>query len=112
VWKHGKRKNMLAHRAVYELHFGDIPNGMFVLHKCDNPSCVNIDHLELGDQKKNVQDCIARGRRVINRGRAKISFAVADRIRRSRKRGVELAKLYGLSKASISEIRHGKTWRR
>lgn len=52
-----------AHRLSWESARGPIPTGLKVLHICDNPRCVNIDHLFLGTQKDNIADCIAKGRR-------------------------------------------------
>jgi hypothetical protein len=55
-------KNMLVHRVVYEHTVGPIPDGMVVMHTCDNPSCCNPNHLRLGTQQDNVDDRIAKGR--------------------------------------------------
>lgn len=56
-----------AHIFSYEIHFGEIPKGLFILHSCDNPKCVNPDHLRAGTQKENVKD-------MIDRKRAKFGF--------------------------------------
>lgn len=56
-------KTVRAHRAYYEQYVGTIPDGLWVLHHCDNPMCVNPAHLYVGTQKDNERDKDARGRR-------------------------------------------------
>ena len=55
-------KTYLAHRFIWEKIRGKIPDGMCILHKCDNRSCVNLDHLFMGTQLDNMRDCVAKGR--------------------------------------------------
>lgn len=56
-------KTFYSHRLAYFMAHGGIGNGLFVLHHCDNPSCVRGDHLYAGTQRENVEDCMAKGRR-------------------------------------------------
>lgn len=55
-------KTKMSHRVAWELTNGPIPDGMLVLHSCDNPPCCNIEHLWLGTQKENMSDMIKKGR--------------------------------------------------
>lgn len=57
----GKRR-LGAHKVSYVLHRGSIDPGLVVMHTCDNPTCINPDHLQLGTVRDNVHDCIAKGR--------------------------------------------------
>lgn len=109
-----------AHRFAYEYTYGAIPNELKVLHKCDNPLCVNPNHLFLGTNKDNTQDMITKGRRFQpptkgeNNGNAKLSQENIDTIRNLYFSGVrqkELVKLFGISRSQISKIINFETWK-
>lgn len=55
---------ILSHRFSWIIHKGQIPNGLKILHKCDNRRCVNPNHLFLGTQLDNIRDMINKGRRI------------------------------------------------
>lgn len=112
-----------AHRASYVAFVGEIPEGLFVCHACDNPKCVRPDHLWLGTAKDNVRDMLDKGRgqkagRVYQQhGNAKLTREEAEEIRSaytSRKRSTarELSEKYGVTLYNIYHIWHGKTWKR
>jgi len=115
----GKRGRVeIASRVSWELSHGPIPDGMGVLHRCDNPSCVNPAHLFLGTQADNVADMYAKGRGNRPRGEAHTCarFTVDQvlSIRQSYAAGGisqrELGERYGVSHRAIGRLVAGKTW--
>jgi hypothetical protein len=105
-----------AHRVSYEISNGAIPTGLMVRHKCDNPSCVNPEHLAIGTALDNVHDRVARGRSADRRGErhplAKLNSVSVEHIRASPLPGKSLAEIFGVSQASVSLIRSNKRWSR
>ena len=75
AYENGKHELYTAHRTSYLAHIGAIPDGLCVLHKCDNRKCFNPDHLFLGTQKENMDDMDSKGRRV----KGKPSFVWQER---------------------------------
>lgn len=114
--KNGERK---AHRAAWVEENGPIPEGMWVLHKCDNPSCVNPKHLFLGTAKDNSDDMRNKGRAIYpGSGRqdgehnhnCKLTDEQVSQIREVYKwgSGPELAKQFGVSVYTIRAIIQGR----
>lgn len=106
-----------AHRASWQMHRGPIPAGMLVLHRCDNRSCVNPDHLFIGTQADNMRDMHAKGRGH-HKGpngeascHAKLNDRVIPAIRSDKRSGSIIASEYGVTKSTIDKIRRGDTWR-
>ena len=109
-----------AHRVSYILLVGDIPPDMNVLHSCDNPPCINPEHLFLGTDADNSQDMINKGRSKSARkgsenGRALVTEADVIEIRRLYNEGVmtisELARRYKLTWRPTQMIIDRITWR-
>lgn len=126
VMVNGKKKKISAHRASYTEFIGPIPDGMCVLHSCDNPPCVNPQHFFLGTKGDNNRDRHAKGRtatgdqiRHFNRRRgstnnkAKLTEDIIPEIRKHIAEGRSMRSLgiqYGVSAQSITAIRDGLTW--
>ena len=116
-------KTILVHRWVKQLVLGhEIPHLFVVRHTCDNPSCVNPDHLILGTQKDNIADREARNRRSPNitgskNSHAKLTENQVTTIRNEYMHGVRghgsvvLGKKYGVSDSVILDIVNRKTWK-
>lgn len=119
------RKTLAAHRVSYQIFVGEIPDGMFVCHRCDNPACVNPHHLFLGTHTDNMRDMCRKGRKKVSQAfmysgakgeknpHSKLTEAevIAIRANEGGHSRAELARQYGVSQVSISYIANKKTWR-
>lgn len=112
----------LAHRIAYIKHHGirvSEIKGLVVRHKCDNPACVNPNHLELGTQADNMRDAFKRGRNA--RGErvkhAKLTAELVAKIRaryvpKSQTDGLSaIAKEFGVTSSTIDKVVRNETWR-
>lgn len=130
---------LLAHRLSWEIHHGPIPDGLFVCHHCDNPTCVRPDHLFLGTTRDNARDMAAKGRQVFQRhperaarGARNGAYTRPDRVRRGAANGrarlgpaqvrliremspakscAELAREFGVAWSTVRRILSGEGWR-
>jgi hypothetical protein len=112
----GTRKNIYAHRLSYEIHKGPIPEGILVLHSCDNPRCVNPDHLSLGDSGDNLKDMAAKGRHLFGElnAQAKLTGRKVHAIHDAAARGStqkQIAERFGVGQMTICRILRGERWR-
>lgn len=124
-------KYRAAHRIAYILAHGPIPDGMFVCHRCDNPSCVNPEHLFLGTHQDNMDDCTRKGRHArgdrsgprlhpekMSRGEHRYNAKLTDdlvreirRLHQNGMRGRAIGKAFGITESAVSAIVHGKSWK-
>jgi hypothetical protein len=134
-WQRGKDKNgygtcgmgygdQRAHRSSYRVFKGSIPKGMFVCHHCDNPSCINPEHLFLGTNKDNILDASSKGRLAVGPDKRKGSLGEKNRKAKLNDDKVkcirflcdngykksEIANFFGVYKSSIESIARRKTW--
>ena len=107
-------KDRLAHRIIWEITHGPIKDGLFVCHKCDNPACVNVDHLFLGTQSDNMRDMTQKNRHPYplaeKHHRAKLTNEQVKEIRAAAESSKVLASIYGVTKRTILNVRHGYTY--
>lgn len=109
-------RDRAAHRVAWELANGPIPDGMFILHRCDRPTCVRPDHLFLGSIADNNRDARSKGRHAFGarHGHAVLTDLTVREIRQAVAGGalfVDLAARYGVSAHSVSDAAKGRTWR-
>jgi len=108
-----------AHRLSWEMHYGPIPDGLQILHHCDNRRCVRPDHLFLGTLNDNMADMVAKGRHADARGEANARSKLTRRdvlaIRQEYAQGQitqsSLAERYGVAISTIGHLLTGRSWR-
>jgi hypothetical protein len=103
-----------AHRVSYALAHLEAPADMFVLHRCDTPACVNPDHLFLGTHLDNMKDRSAKGRTPPQKGEtnnsSKLDTWDVICIRADRRAQKRIAADFGISQATVSEIKSRQRW--
>jgi hypothetical protein len=117
-------KVVLAHRMSYQIHVGVIPDNLLVLHKCDNPPCVNPEHLFVGTHQDNTDDMIAKGRgyrgneetrphgESCYNSKFKDGDIVSIRLRAAEgAKTKDLAKLYDVQESAIRKIITRTAWK-
>lgn len=112
-WNENK-KSIGAHRFSYIIHHGIIEDGIYVCHKCDTPLCVNPEHLFLGSHQDNMKDMTEKNRSYKGRGEkkhcSKLTNKQANEIRENPLSQSKLAKIYGVSQATIGRIKRGVSY--
>jgi DNA-binding transcriptional regulator YiaG len=118
-YKEGRGGMARAHRISYELNLGPIPAGLLVCHKCDNPGCINPNHLFLGTDKDNSDDKMKKGRfkKVYQRGEKNgQSKLTGDQVKEIRARLAAgeaqplIAAEYGIAQSTVSKLNRAARW--
>jgi hypothetical protein len=110
-------RSAIASRVAYETWVGEIGEDMFVCHQCDNPACINPEHLFLGTHDENMDDCKAKKRNVhgVRQHIAKLTDTTSAEIRDLYSTGMyrqrDIAEIYGVSQTNVSQIVRRKTWK-
>lgn len=115
-------KAMGAHRYSYLIHRGEIKRGNYILHRCDNPSCVNPNHLFQGTQRDNIRDMIEKRRGVFQKNGGgeshplhKLTYAQILQIKGMRSLNLNqkiIAGMFGVHQCNISRILSDKRWQK
>ncbi len=108
-----------AHIVSYELLVGEVPRGVMVFHRCDNPGCVNPDHLYLGNHSDNAKDAYRNGKKLRLYGKKKPATKLSDdevkgirrKYHKEKVSQASLGKEYGVTQAQISRIVRAKVWK-
>ncbi len=101
-----------VHRFIYEELFGSIPDGMVVMHKCDNPRCINPEHLKLGTQAENMKDMVEKKRSLIGERNpnVKLTMDKVRAIKKDKRSYSQIAGEYGVGFGVIGQIKRRERW--
>lgn len=108
IWLNGK--SVRAHREVFKLTKGAIPDGDVICHSCDNPACVNPEHLFSGNRDVNNKDCVSKMRNAfgVKNGHARLSREVIDKIIADTRPQYVIALEFGINQSHVSRIKSFK----
>lgn len=108
-------KGWRTHRLAYLLLQGPIPEGMDLLHSCDNPRCINPNHLRPGTHAENIKEAYTKGRKTTPQGPSHPRFSLtheqALEVVASTEPVPVIADKYGISKSAVYRLRNAVTWK-
>jgi HNH endonuclease len=112
-WDSALKRTALAHRMVYRILVGPIPAGKKLLHSCDNPCCVNPEHMTVGTTADNNADCKAKGRnaRGERHGSNKLSMEQVLAIREATGTQRAIAARFNVHYVTVHQIKSRKRWK-
>jgi DNA-binding transcriptional regulator YdaS (Cro superfamily) len=112
-WDTEMKRNVRAHRMVYEILVGPFSPDLKLLHRCDNPICVNPDHRFIGTTADNVADCKAKKRHAhgTSHGMNKLTERQILDIRAAEGSHKEIAERFGISPATVTHAKNGRLWK-
>jgi hypothetical protein len=108
-----------AHRVSYEVFVGPIPDGAEIMHSCDNPACVNPEHLSPGTHRQNMEDAASKGRMARLKGQenpsaslcdSQVAYIFSDPSKHKRGYISRMARLYDVSRTTIRDILTRRKW--
>jgi hypothetical protein len=104
-----------CHRLMAHIKVGAVKPDDIVCHRCDNPCCINPEHLFIGTQKQNVDDRDAKGRRNqvrgARQGSSKLTEDMVKAIRLDTRKPSIIADEYGISRAHVGNLKHNRAWK-